>query len=617
MCGFRDAITFKNVDEKTIDYVENYIQTELTSVLDDMNTKENEMLLNKVDFFGNIHILNPTLFKFSLGERIQILEIAAFVKQTLDGTKGDKPNSGNSFFSVTRKRKKLNFKGLVNYPNFGRYYSNQNAFFNIQKSVEPIIGIQTDDLQSKLFHDIVFLLKSVKTNEETILKLEKDIVSVNINDDGTVTGKVKCIFCSEEKRKKVLHSVPSKREGDKIYWTTMNYRKHIVNIHKMVEDNKKLKPKQQKNNDNKKITEKRMDGSNNMNTKSSGETPKAVADLIEKSRIKLVQHVVDSTIKDVEHTEEVVIVNSFEECFEEASTNILNSTEKNNEAAARTIISVLESDDSQNEADSLFENGYSVHLIIEPVDNPHNDSIESLQSEIYRQISSQMIEMMQASHINDEEELNMEFVCADETKLLKIVSIEGDGNCLYSTIIHQLKQKKLGSDIHNTLTENLRIHVVSFIKANFSIFEKEIQGRVYDRTQIDDITDMEKECGNFLDYELPFKTTFGGSETIKAVVLMFKVNILIINEKGDLYFANDFNSSYSKTLVLAYKLSGLVVEPLDDVSNSKNTTNQYRNHYDSVVNIDAEQIFSITRHIVSRRRKRNSYDPAESCVTIN
>lgn len=62
---------------------------------------------------------------------------------------------------------------------------------------------------------------------------------------------------------------------------------------------------------------------------------------------------------------------------------------------------------------------------------------------------------------------------------------------------------------------------------------------------------------------------------------MNEVNVLIFNEYGPSYCVNGFNANYARTIVLAYRLG----------------VNSVRNHYDSIVKIEQNDIFECSKII--------------------
>lgn len=72
---------------------------------------------------------------------------------------------------------------------------------------------------------------------------------------------------------------------------------------------------------------------------------------------------------------------------------------------------------------------------------------------------------------------------------------------------------------------------------------------------------------------------------------MYHVNILLLNEGGECYFANGFDPMNERSLLLAYKLA--------------KGGNEACNHYDSVSRIDVPVILTIARHITKKMKDDN------------
>lgn len=76
LCGFGTSITFKHVDDAAIDYVEDFVRTELSQILSDRKLCGEQ--LEEIDLFGRMLIHNKGAFKFLLGERKLIKELSDF-----------------------------------------------------------------------------------------------------------------------------------------------------------------------------------------------------------------------------------------------------------------------------------------------------------------------------------------------------------------------------------------------------------------------------------------------------------------------------------------------------------------------------------------------------------
>lgn len=102
LSGFGDAITWKNIDDDDVDYVENFIKTKVLHVAQKMdgNGKTDQL----VDFSGEFYASSPNDFEFLRGDRKQIKEIVAYVKKVVDA---DGDNSGIQYFAANKPNEKI------------------------------------------------------------------------------------------------------------------------------------------------------------------------------------------------------------------------------------------------------------------------------------------------------------------------------------------------------------------------------------------------------------------------------------------------------------------------------------------------------------------------------
>lgn len=221
------------------------------------------------------------------------------------------------------------------------------------------------------------------------------------------------------------------------------------------------------------------------------------------------------------------------------------------------------------------KDGFCINLSIESVDGSIRSGFnceENLEELMYTQISAQITKMLQSVLIHNEHEVTVIFDLDQSERVLQVTKINGDGNCLFRALAHQLFCEKLNTAAQNKSTKKLRADVVQYINENFEQFAHELKGCVFDSKTKNDIHVIEDECQIFVDSILSKDGSWGGSETIKAVSFMYSVNILLFNEYGPCYYANGFNSEYIRTVAIAYRLG----------SDSK----LVRNHYDSVTRIN-------------------------------
>lgn len=173
------------MDEKAIGYVENYIQVDLLPLLEKIE-EENEISIDKTMFFGNIYTSAPSLFKFSMGEKIQIKGIVSFVNKITDSEDGI-----HYFFKLKNRYQNFHTK---TYPRIGRFFYNE-----IQKPDDvPMIDFN-EAWKSDLCIDI---MKSYEAFDVAIDINIENIISVNKKCNGKLIGTTKCVCCIQSKKKK-------------------------------------------------------------------------------------------------------------------------------------------------------------------------------------------------------------------------------------------------------------------------------------------------------------------------------------------------------------------------------------------------------------------------------
>lgn len=230
----------------------------------------------------------------------------------------------------------------------------------------------------------------------------------------------------------------------------------------------------------------------------------------------------------------------------------------------------------------------SIHQqMIQPRNFEENSFFENLRDQFSTQMTIQCIKMKNAVLLNDESVAIFEFKKDELKETLEICSIQPDGDCLYASITHQLFQIEINSMRHKQLTAELKKKVLEHIKNNISAFELHLKSRVTEYKEENEIVNLNEEYQYFLDCRLSNRLSWGGSETIKAVTELYKVNILVVDENGSCSLGNHYNcnysSEYNRSIILLYK----------DLMSS-NVSKNIPNHYDTVVGISDSAIEQFT-----------------------
>lgn len=108
--------------------------------------------------------------------------------------------------------------------------------------------------------------------------------------------------------------------------------------------------------------------------------------------------------------------------------------------------------------------------------------------------------------------------------------------------------------------------------------------------------------------------SWGGAESFKAIQLLHNCNILIINESGDSYFATTYNDILNEILILAFTLKGDVTS-----MENNNISNEYRDHFESVVHIEPNDVFNISEESTEKIKKTfiNTTLIVDECIDLS
>lgn len=250
----------------------------------------------------------------------------------------------------------------------------------------------------------------------------------------------------------------------------------------------------------------------------------------------------------------------------------------------------------------------SINFSIESLSDFDGDEECRMEKILNHQISKHVINMWKIVTINGECLEIVRCNCDDGTILtVEVAKIPMDGDCLFSSIAHQLFGNDLNSSEHQKSTNKLRADVVQFIQQHFKEFEFELQGHVYQLKEnklipkINQIGDIHEACKYLLNECLIHPGCWGGRESLKAIVSLYDVNIISFYENGPV----DFLSAQQQTdrnVIIAYRLAG--------------NDDEWRNHYDSVCNISSTDIYNTVK-IFCKKLNHNLNQNASKNISLD
>lgn len=195
--GLNNAVVFNGIEEESIECTENFISTNLLSILKGVAERNGRKMDMKdmMLFFGINFASNPSNFKFTIGEKILIKQIKQHI-----GNKG--------FKHFAFKKRNCDMPKLT-----------KTAVGVIFGESETSDGSQDDEFHAKSANpkksisssencDTKLLISANKvTNNElraigdtTNSILTADMVEIERSENGSIKGYVQCAFCKEMKK---------------------------------------------------------------------------------------------------------------------------------------------------------------------------------------------------------------------------------------------------------------------------------------------------------------------------------------------------------------------------------------------------------------------------------
>lgn len=509
MCGYGNALSFKDIEDCDINYVENFIRCEALSVcakmFDESLGGDSEGLLDRdqmLYIFGTTHAATPDQFKFYAGDIATIRKLVKHVKGVVDG---DGVNKGLYKFKIPKKEK----ENFIPYPWLNLTTKEHAAPRKNETCIDTVeMESRFSELKLELLRKTELCLTSYNVDESIIMSIEDDMIEVYFGKNGRIHGRILCVVCKIEKAIDSNQRVYYQLKKNSNHWIMANYLKHLKKIHGLIDTKKKITNR---------TACKKLSKKNILKPHNSGSTENRPDELNIKS----------DTVSNQSIDGEIEII-------EEINLNLPLHFDQNN---------------------------------------------------AYTQLTEQMTLMTGAVLINSESQQLMPFKLDGEIRNLMVSNIDGDGNCLFGAICHQLFRHPIGSHLHNNETVNLRACIVDHILRPeiFPSYEFMLKDRIYEIKKKENIENMSQECKLYVRHCLSLSGTWGGHETIVAAGEIYQVNVLLFNEKGGFYIANASQKMYDRTIALAYRLG-----PSDETT---------FNHYDSVTDVDSKLLFDIASHL--------------------
>lgn len=194
---------------------------------------------------------------------------------------------------------------------------------------------------------------------------------------------------------------------------------------------------------------------------------------------------------------------------------------------------------------------------------------------------------------------------------IRVLPIPGDGNCLFAAIIHQRFHLKIDSADFKHRVDECRKDIVAHITKNLDRYERVILDRVhvqlsrrYPNKKVK-IEDSRGSVTSFLNTYLSKDGRWGGSESIRAAAELFKINIIIFNENGDVRFGNFFDPSFTGIIILAFRACQNIDKDADRI------------HYDSVIGLSDKMLKDCAAFLTGKYQKSCSIKKLRNPINVD
>lgn len=213
---------------------------------------------------------------------------------------------------------------------------------------------------------------------------------------------------------------------------------------------------------------------------------------------------------------------------------------------------------------------------------------------LFTQISTQCIKMENTVSRSSENTQSKRFkITARKFATVKYCQIPADGDCLFSSVVHQLFNTSIASADHKQKTQDLRKEVVNYINEHLNDFIHSLKNRIPSGSSIDILQSGKA----FLNDQLSIPGFWGGMESIKAISKIHKVNIIVMNDCGSSNLPNYFNIDANRSIMLLF----------GNANGKPCKNNVERTHYDSIIHIPQEKITEIANELCNAELKHEKF----------
>lgn len=228
-CNFSEAILFESITDDDIEAVENFVRNDLLDIVlmkigENTGDTKTPTVDRKVmtDHFGHLYALQPHNFRFQLGDKKFIHLIKQTVLKTIE--KKGRKRAMEHFGHKEKQSKKRKLNRVEN--------------DSLSAKVEDTKRTTNDELKAKLFANISDKLKTFAIPSHIREMFNESFVTVELNENNNVEGKIVCIVCyaeSEQPESVSPNHVYCRNKSGHLTWVISNFIKHFQRAHENIQ----------------------------------------------------------------------------------------------------------------------------------------------------------------------------------------------------------------------------------------------------------------------------------------------------------------------------------------------------------------------------------------------
>lgn len=214
-CGYGNGLSFKEIGETDIEYIENFVRNELEKRLSEICERNGKQIDEcEKEFFFGIYASSVNEFKFLRGERIHILAIADILRKLMEKCGLD---AFRKEFEPP-KTYKISKTGTMQ-SSIGLLYGEKKR----QMLAIPYKNMDSNALRTDLFPKLKRLFENLSANQ--LQPIDEKIISIVTLDNG-FRADVLCVFCPVDVLgiEAKTHCVQYDKSGN---WNMSNLKKHL------------------------------------------------------------------------------------------------------------------------------------------------------------------------------------------------------------------------------------------------------------------------------------------------------------------------------------------------------------------------------------------------------